>query len=31
LQLEGKLLKIDINEYYLRDVRKILGILATGI
>jgi hypothetical protein len=31
LQLEDKLLKIDINEYYLRDVSKILGILATGV
>lgn len=31
LQLEDKLLKIDINEYYLRDLNKILGILATGI
>lgn len=31
LQLEDKLLKIDLNEYYLRDVSKILGILATGV
>ena len=31
LQLEDKLLKVDLNEYYLRDVSKILGILATGV
>jgi hypothetical protein len=31
LELEDKLLKIDLNEYYLRDVSKILGILATGV
>jgi hypothetical protein len=31
LQLEDKILKIDLNEYYLRDIGKVLGILATGV
>lgn len=31
LQLENQILRIDITEYYLRDVDKILGILASGI
>ncbi|NES81386.1 MAG: hypothetical protein F6K10_08210 [Moorea sp. SIO2B7] len=29
LQLEGLECRIDINEYYLKDIDKILGILAT--
>ncbi|MGK7871870.1 MAG: hypothetical protein AB4426_00655 [Xenococcaceae cyanobacterium] len=29
LQLEGKEIRIDLSEYYLRDVPKILGILAS--
>lgn len=31
LQLEEQVIKIDLSEYYLRDVNKILGILASGI
>lgn len=31
LQLEGQNLRIDVSEYYLRDVEKILGILASGV
>jgi len=31
LHLNNKSLQIDISEYYLRDVGKILGILATGV
>lgn len=31
LKLEGQVLTIDLSEYYLKDVNKILGILATGI
>ena len=30
LQLEGQNLRIDVSEYYLRDVEKILGILDSG-
>lgn len=29
LQLEGQECRIDLNEYYLKDLPKILGILAT--
>lgn len=29
LQLEGQEIRIDINEYYLKDIAQILGILAT--
>lgn len=31
LKLEGKVIEIDLSEYYLKDVNKILGILASGI
>jgi hypothetical protein len=31
LKLEGQTLSIDLSEYYLKDVDKILGILASGI
>ncbi len=31
LKLIGKVVKIDLSEYYLTDVNKILGILASGI
>jgi hypothetical protein len=31
LKLEGKLVNIDLVEYYLTDVNKILGILASGV
>ncbi|MDF5725493.1 MAG: hypothetical protein PUP91_34595 [Rhizonema sp. PD37] len=31
LKLEGQTLSIDLSEYYLKDVNKILGILAIGI
>ena len=31
LKLEGQTLTIDLSEYYLKDVNKILGILARGI
>ncbi|MDF0552732.1 hypothetical protein [Kamptonema sp. UHCC 0994] len=31
LKLEEQIIKIDLSEYYLRDVNKILGILASGI
>jgi hypothetical protein len=31
LKLVGKTLSIDLSEYYLKDVDKILGILANGI
>ncbi|AUT00582.1 hypothetical protein CLI64_09370 [Nostoc sp. CENA543] len=31
LKLEGQVLTIDLSEYYLKDVNKILGILASGI
>lgn len=31
LKLEGQILNIDLSEYYLKDVNKILGILASGI
>ncbi len=29
LQLEGQILRIDVTEYYLRDLEKILGILTS--
>jgi hypothetical protein len=31
LKLEGKVVEIDLIEYYLTDVNKILGILASGV
>ncbi len=31
LKLEGQILTIDLSEYYLKDVNKILGILASGL
>jgi hypothetical protein len=31
LKLEGDAIAIDLSEYYLKDVNKILGILASGI
>ncbi|MEH2219325.1 MAG: hypothetical protein V7K72_19820 [Nostoc sp.] len=31
LKLEAQTLTIDLSEYYLKDVNKILGILASGI
>lgn len=31
LKLEGSIINIDLTEYYLKDVNKILGILASGI
>ena len=31
LKLEGKVVEIDLVEYYLADVNKILGILASGV
>ncbi|MBP0011411.1 MULTISPECIES: hypothetical protein [unclassified Roseofilum] len=31
LKLDEKQLSIDLSEYYLKDVNKILGILASGI
>ncbi|MGL5059166.1 MAG: hypothetical protein ACRC62_04215 [Microcoleus sp.] len=31
MELDGSVLSIDLTEYYLKDVNKILGILARGI
>ncbi|MFB2923765.1 hypothetical protein [Aerosakkonema funiforme] len=31
LKLERQVLSIDLSEYYLKDVNKILGILASGV
>jgi hypothetical protein len=31
LKLDGKVIEIDLSEYYLKDVNKILGILASGV
>jgi hypothetical protein len=31
LKLKGKVVEIDLVEYYLTDVNKILGILASGV
>jgi hypothetical protein len=31
LKLEGEVIYIDLSEYYLKDVNKILGILASGL
>jgi len=31
MQLEGKVISIDLNEYFLNNVGKILGILRSGI
>lgn len=31
IKLEGSVIYIDLTEYYLKDVNKILGILANGI
>jgi len=30
MKLEGSVIRIDLTEYYLKDVNKILGILAMG-
>ncbi|MBD2502342.1 hypothetical protein [Anabaena azotica] len=31
LKLDGQEVQIDLSEYYLKDVNKILGILASGV
>ena len=31
LKLQAQTIEIDLGEYYLRDVNKILGILASGV
>ena len=31
MKLEGSVISIDLTEYYLKDVNKILGILAMGV
>ena len=31
LKLDGQFIYIDLSEYYLKDVNKILGILASGV
>ncbi len=31
LKLDGQAVQIDLSEYYLKDVNKILGILASGV
>lgn len=31
LKLEGQLVSIDLSEYYIRDIKKILGILSSAI
>ena len=31
LKLEGQLVSIDLSEYYIRDLKKILGILSSAI
>ncbi|MCL1474176.1 hypothetical protein [Argonema antarcticum] len=31
LKLEGEVINIDLPEYYLNNVNKILGILASGL
>ena len=31
LKLEGKIISIDLSEYYIKDVKKILGILSSAI
>lgn len=31
LKLDGQVIQIDLSEYYLKDVNKILGILASGV
>ncbi|GET38455.1 hypothetical protein [Microseira wollei] len=31
LKLEGQLVSIDLSEYYIRDIKKILGILSLAI
>jgi hypothetical protein len=31
MQLDGSVISIDLTEYYLKDVNKILGILAMGL
>jgi hypothetical protein len=31
LRLSGELVQIDLAEYFLNDVNKILGILASGV
>ncbi|GAC1448705.1 MAG: hypothetical protein NVSMB70_18060 [Chamaesiphon sp.] len=31
LDLEEKLISIDLSEYYIKDIKKILGILVSAI
>ncbi|MFH7026375.1 MAG: hypothetical protein ACHBN1_13450 [Heteroscytonema crispum UTEX LB 1556] len=31
LKLQGKIISIDLSEYYIKDVKKILGILSSAI
>ncbi len=31
LKLEGQVVQIDLSEYYLKDVNKILGILSSAV
>lgn len=31
LRLKGKVIEIDLDEYYLNDIKKILGILANAV
>jgi hypothetical protein len=31
LRLSGQIIEIDLNEYFINDVRKILGILRTFV
>ncbi len=31
LKLEGKVISIDLSEYYIKDIKKILGILVSAI
>jgi hypothetical protein len=30
-KLSGQIIEIDLSEYYLKDINKILGILASGV
>ncbi|MEO0932977.1 MAG: hypothetical protein AAFY21_04225, partial [Cyanobacteria bacterium J06641_2] len=31
LKLEGKTIFIDLSEYYIKDIKKILGILTNAV
>jgi len=31
LKLDGKVISIDLSEYYIKDVKKIIGILSSAI